>query len=306
MVSLLKYLPFLISFPLYAQILPVANGGTGLATAVPTVRYVAGGGSANAQTATYSPALTSLITGINACWLPTAANTTTTPTFAPNGLTAKTITKLGTTALVASDITTTAVACAIYDGTEWQLQNPQTVSAGGGGALVNITSSLTPTNCTITGGVCATTGSVSTVTLASIPSGYTSIRFIFQGLSSAGANFECRFNGDTGNNYGDQSGAFTPSGGSTPAHANQAFAICGIFGTFSAAGSIEIPFYTTSGPKNYIFQSCWFPQTSSTSNFQGWVGNGIWNSSAAITSITFLLSTGTISSGTSFAVYGIN
>jgi hypothetical protein len=40
-------------------------------------------------------------------------------------LTAKNITKFGTVALAANDLSVTAVACAVYDGTEWQLQNPQ-------------------------------------------------------------------------------------------------------------------------------------------------------------------------------------
>jgi hypothetical protein len=93
--------------------------------------YWTGGGTANAQTVTPVPAWASLITGNAICWLPTAANTTTTPTLAVSGLTAKTITKLGHTALAANDLTTTAIACAIYDGTDYQLQNPQVVSGSG-------------------------------------------------------------------------------------------------------------------------------------------------------------------------------
>ncbi len=111
---------------------PCLSGGTitasGTISSTPGC-YVAGGGTANAQTATYSPAIGSLVAGLNLCWLPSNANASTTPTFAPNGLTAKTIVKVGGAALTASDLTTTAVACAIYDGTSWELQNPQT---GGG------------------------------------------------------------------------------------------------------------------------------------------------------------------------------
>ncbi len=113
----------------------LALSGTGGSTLSSTGDcYVAGGGSADAQTATYSPAAT-LTAGFSACWLPIAANATTTPTFAPNGLTAHTIVKAGGSALVANDLTTTAIACAIYNttGTRWELQNPQTVSGGAGG-----------------------------------------------------------------------------------------------------------------------------------------------------------------------------
>ena len=97
---------------------------------VSRVQYVAGGGTAQAQTATLSPAITAQAAGQFVCWLPAANNTGAGPTIAINGLTAKTITKYGTTALVADDITTTAVACAIYDGTRYQLQNPQTATGG--------------------------------------------------------------------------------------------------------------------------------------------------------------------------------
>jgi hypothetical protein len=101
------------------------------ATDLSSLNYVAGGGIAQVQTVTLSPAVTALTNGLQVCWLPVAANTAAAPTLAVNATAAKPITKLGTTALVANDLTTTAVACAIYDGTEYQLQNPQTVSSGG-------------------------------------------------------------------------------------------------------------------------------------------------------------------------------
>ncbi len=141
----------------------LAGGGSGGSSG--TIAYAAGGGTAQAQTATYSPALT-LTQGQWACWLPTAANTGADPTFAPNGLTAHTIVKAGG-ALVANDIITTAQACAIYNttGTQWELQNPQTGPAviarglvfaiggtGSGVALTNTSQSATltiPYGCTI-------------------------------------------------------------------------------------------------------------------------------------------------------------
>ncbi len=89
--------------------------------------YIAGGGTAQAQTTAFSPALTALTTGAHGRFLPTAANTAAAPTLAVNGLTAKTITKCGTVALVAGDLTTTQQAYVDYDGTEWVLLNPQAV-----------------------------------------------------------------------------------------------------------------------------------------------------------------------------------
>lgn len=101
--------------------------------------WAAGGGTAQAQTATYSPAAT-LTDGFEVCWKPTAANSGAAPTFSPNGLTAHVIVKQSGAALVANDIITTAQACAIYDstGTQWELQNPQTTPSGSA-AVVNTT-----------------------------------------------------------------------------------------------------------------------------------------------------------------------
>jgi|GEM_PF-2221508 hypothetical protein len=87
--------------------------------------YVVGGGIAQAQTVTLAPAATALTAGLTVRWLPVAANSGAAPTLAVNGLTATAITKCGATALVASDLTTTAVAVATYDGTQFQLLNPQ-------------------------------------------------------------------------------------------------------------------------------------------------------------------------------------
>jgi hypothetical protein len=105
-------------------VLPAANGGY---NANNTAGYIAGGGTAQAQTATLSPALSANTTGASFTYLPSNANTATGPTLAVNGLTAKTITKCGTVALVANDLVTTAPAQVIYDGTEWVLQNPQAI-----------------------------------------------------------------------------------------------------------------------------------------------------------------------------------
>ena len=102
---------------------------------VSPAEYIAGGGTANAQTATLSPAATSLATGLEVKWKPSNANSGA-ATLAVNGLTATAITKCGTTALASNDLTTTAVAIATYDGPQFQLVNPQSASCGSGGGGV--------------------------------------------------------------------------------------------------------------------------------------------------------------------------
>ncbi len=110
-----------------------------------TIPVVAAGGSADAITATYSPAIT-LANLTMVAFTATAANTTTTPTFAPNGLTAHTITKRGGSPLVAGDIPGAAAVMIVeYNlaNTRWELANPAvptvavTQTAGTGGTAVS-------------------------------------------------------------------------------------------------------------------------------------------------------------------------
>ena len=131
----------------------LAGPGSGSAAA-PTFRllgaqdyspqtYAAGIVGVNAQTATYTPALTSLVQGLSVCWLP-EANNTAAATFSPNGLTATAIRKFGTTVLAANDLSTAALACAVYDGTYWELQNPQTTTGTGAFVLATSPTLVTP------------------------------------------------------------------------------------------------------------------------------------------------------------------
>lgn len=91
------------------------------------VGWIAGGGTADAITAAYSPAVTALTDGMILSFRATAANATTTPTFSPNGLTARTIVKNGGAALSVSDI---GGALGEYflrynlANTRWELLNP--------------------------------------------------------------------------------------------------------------------------------------------------------------------------------------
>lgn len=89
--------------------------------------WVDGGGTADAITAAYDPVITALVDGMQLGVRATAANATTTPTFSPNGLTARTIVKEGGTALVAGDIAGDGHELLLrYDltNTRWELLNP--------------------------------------------------------------------------------------------------------------------------------------------------------------------------------------
>jgi len=147
--------------------------------------WVDGGGTADAITATYSPALTALVDGQFCFVRATAANTTTTPTFAPNGLTARTIVKAGGQALAVGDIRADGHELILrYDltNTRWELLNPAiaaariptghidglALSAAGSTATFGVTAGIAADS---TGTQLMTLGSAFTKTMASWAAG---------------------------------------------------------------------------------------------------------------------------------------
>lgn len=147
-----------------------------------STQYVAGGGTAQVQTATLSPAATSLVAGLEVSFLPVAANTGAAPTLAVNGLTAKNITKCGTSALVANDLTTAAIANVVYDGTQWQLQEPMAAGCGAG-SVINFADNEIPSGTVNSSNV--------TFTLAHTPNPAASLVCFENGVNqrAAGADF---------------------------------------------------------------------------------------------------------------------
>lgn len=112
------------------------------------LNWVDGGGTADAITASYAIPITALVDG-QICYVrATAANATTTPTFAPSGLTARTIVKEGGQALVAGNISADGHELILrYDlsNTRWELLNPKAVTT----SLVTLTGTQELTNKTL-------------------------------------------------------------------------------------------------------------------------------------------------------------
>jgi hypothetical protein len=118
------------------------------------------GGTADAITATFEPPFTAAELQDSTLVLVEAgnANATTTPTFAPDGLTARTITKNGGQALVAGDIRAAGhklLLCYDLSSTRWELLNPYVAptsaasdSAAGIVELATTTETLTGTDAT--------------------------------------------------------------------------------------------------------------------------------------------------------------
>lgn len=112
------------------------------------LNWVDGRGTADAITASYSPALTALVDGQLCFVRATAANATTTPTFSPNSLTARTIVKNGGVSLSAGDIVGDGHQLVLrYDlsNTRWELLNP------GGGNVSGPASSISGNIATFSG-----------------------------------------------------------------------------------------------------------------------------------------------------------
>lgn len=104
-------------------------------------------GAADAYVTAFNSCPPSLIPGISyTSFLPANANATTTPTLNWCSLGAQTITKNGQSALAANDLITTKIATLVWDGTDWELQNP----ANGSGASVAFSAITSATNTTAT------------------------------------------------------------------------------------------------------------------------------------------------------------
>lgn len=92
---------------------------------------ITAGGTADALTATFTPAHTSHVAGRVLVITAASANATTTPTFTLDGLSAKTIKKHGGQALVAGDIYGAGHELLLKDaGTYYELMNPADFSSG--------------------------------------------------------------------------------------------------------------------------------------------------------------------------------
>lgn len=132
-----------------------------LQTLMPVLPIVNAGGTVDAITADYTPNIT--LSDRRLCaFIATGANTSTTPTFAPDGLTAHTIVKMGGQALAAGDIPGAEAVCILqYDltHTRWELLNPTVfVSDAAYGAGWNGVTTISPSKNAVYDSLMAKTG----------------------------------------------------------------------------------------------------------------------------------------------------
>jgi hypothetical protein len=135
----------------------------------------------------------------------------------------------------------------------------------------------------------------SSVTFTSF-SGYTDLKLIISGSTSAAANVSLRYNNDTGSNYSE---TYMLNAGSSR-DPNVTYAYLGTTSTAQGTHIVDIMNYSnTTTNKTALSRS-----NDGASNVAVWVS--LWRNISAIT--TLLVSTGgaaTWSIGTSFTLYGI-
>ena len=144
---------------------------------------------------------------------------------------------------------------------------------------------------------------VSTITFNSIPATYKSLQVRFNLVTTAGYNFDIQFNGDTGTNYASHyligtGSAVSPFG---TASATMLKVITNTAGTYPTVGIVDVLDYANAN-KNKTIKAI-SGQNNNTVNGEVGVYSGVWLSTSAITSLTFVTTstfTGTIS------LYGVS
>jgi hypothetical protein len=168
-----------------------------------------------------------------------------------------------------------------------------TPASGGGMTLINIS---------------GTTLSGSSVSISSIPTSYVDLRLIVENYrpGTDGAALFIQYNSDTGSNY--RNGSYTDSWavGSASSWASTANQISPDTdnGTSNASINVYMPNYSSASTWKPNYCASIVNDNATPANFRGLYFAVPYNASAAITSLTLSLSTGSFTSGTAY-VYGV-
>jgi hypothetical protein len=140
----------------------------------------------------------------------------------------------------------------------------------------------------------------SSVTFSSISGSYTDLVLVGVGLSSASENICLRFNGDTGTNYSKTVVDGNGTSASSARGSSQDKMILAAFNSSTQSNLItHIMNYSNSTTYKTVLQRGNIASSLVRADV------GLWRSTSAITSITLLVASGTISTGTTFTLYGI-
>lgn len=144
------------------------------------------------------------------------------------------------------------------------------------------------------------TGTATSVTFSSISQDYKDLVLIFAGTGSAGADEKLQFNSDTGSNY-NWVRMWADSAANSSATAATTY-IRNTGGDLNGTNSIIINILDYSATNKHKTTLGRGNNTAALVMATG----GRWANTAAITTITYSISTGTFSAGSSFALYGVS
>jgi hypothetical protein len=153
------------------------------------------------------------------------------------------------------------------------------------------------------------TSSATTITLSSIPSGYTDLRMVaffklVGGPSGGVANEYFTFNGDTASNYSRT----RLSGDGSAASSSNTTSSSGALQTFTpAAGGVGLSVFDIFSYSGSTYKTVLWSDSADVNAAGGIVCRavGLWRSTAAINSITWQNAGDTYAAGTTITLYGI-
>jgi len=156
------------------------------------------------------------------------------------------------------------------------------------------------------------TGSSSTITFSSIPSTYQHLQIRGMGFGNSGGQLFLRINGDTGSNYtrhrvlGYNSSVF--ASGET---SQTSIRVCVDDISYASMGTlyptvaiIDIHDYASTA-KNKTVRTFGGIDSNSAGNSEIDLTSGLWLSTSAVTSISLVISAGSFTTNSTFALYGI-
>jgi hypothetical protein len=146
-------------------------------------------------------------------------------------------------------------------------------------------------------------GSTASITFSSIPSTYTDLVLIFNGSMTGGSNGALRFNGDTATNYSVTGIYGSGTVGGSFRSSNVGVLITNFAGT---TGDQNVTRMMLMNYSNTTTNKCLLYRNDNTLN-AAVAGVGLWRSTAAINSITFVQTVGAsyFTAGSTLTLYGI-
>ena len=150
-------------------------------------------------------------------------------------------------------------------------------------------------------------GGSATITFSSIPSTYQHLQLRIAGSSSAVNNFRMRFNSDTGSNYAvhqilGTGAAISASGSASQSSINLVYDNKAT-STFPAVAIVDVLDYADSNKNKTVRALAGSEQNTNDGLIM--FRSGLWMNTAAVTSISIFLDSGSYNQYSSFALYGI-